>query len=728
VSIFFRLYAMIATEHMSVQECSVLAGRSTKPAAQTTDQSSPNQRPEQQTRSLLGALDFYGGLLGPQLPKDDRFTLDHSLVEEYRHKQAPFGFNGLGEVVYLRTYARDRSDGRSEVWIDTVERVVNGVFEILQHHAVNRLHGTWDPEKARERAKDMFHRIFDMKFLPPGRGLWAMGAPVVTKKGLAAALCNCAFVSTASLSSDRLRPFLFLMDASMLGVGVGFDTAGAGSFVIVGPDLTQPPSTLIIPDDREGWVESLKRLLQSYFFGTPSVDFDYSHIREIGAKLQTFGGTSSGPGPLKNLHSQIHNLLDDERGKPISVTTITDIMNLIGVCVVAGNIRRSAEIALGQPDCEEFLDLKNYTINPQRQAYGWASNNSIFANIGMDYSDVCTRISTNGEPGFAWLSNMQAFSRMDGKADNRDTRVLGGDPCLESSFESMELCSLVETFPDKHDTFEDFKRTLSSALLFAKTVTLLPLHWRESNEIWMRNRRLGCSVSGIAQFIAHRGLDELKDWLEHGYEALRDCDRQISEWLCVRESIKLTSVKPSGTISLLAGATPGIHYPESRYYIRRLRIARDSPLLDRIVRAGYHVEPCAVSPNLTAIVEFPVAAGEDLRTTRDMTMWEQLSLAAFMQRYWADNQVSATVTFDPATEGPHLAHALEYFQFQLKGISFLPRFSDGTTAYKQMPYEGITEDQYLEALRKLHPNVSLSPTPKAVILEETPHIGCTNDP
>lgn len=203
--------------------------------------------------------------------------LNPALVEEYRHKQPPFGFNGLGEVVYLRTYARDKDNGQSEVWVDTVERVVKGVFEVLQHHIVNKLHCTWDTQKvfdqynlsvhpkciswqAQEHSEDMFRRIFEMKFLPPGRGLWAMGAPVITKKvdaflhsciparnnsfqGFAAALNNCAFVSTANLDKNRVHPFTFLMDASMLGVGVGFDTAGAGSFVIPGPDTTKQTYT-----------------------------------------------------------------------------------------------------------------------------------------------------------------------------------------------------------------------------------------------------------------------------------------------------------------------------------------------------------------------------------------------------------------------------------------------------------------------------------------------------
>lgn len=671
---------------------------------------------------------FYGGLLGSQL--SEKFTLSNDLVEEYRNKIAPFGFNGLGEVVYLRTYAREIESGprtgECEVWVDTVERVVNGVFEILQHYIVNKLHCTWDIQKAKELSEDMFKRMFEMKFLPPGRGLWAMGSPVITKKGFAAALNNCAFVSTGDLVNDRIYPFTFLMDASMLGVGVGFDTTGANSFVINGPDTSLPILTYVIPDDREGWVESIKLLLHGYFNYSNDIVFDYSKIREMGQKLKTFGGISSGPGPLITLHKNIRKILDTEKGKPISVTCITDIMNMIGVCVISGSIRRTAEISFGQADCKEFLNLKNYEVNPQRMEHGWASNNSIFAHIGMDYADVCDHVRLNGEPGFAWLQNMKSYSRMNGDPDNKDIRVSGGNPCLEQSLESMELCCLVETFPNKHNSLEDFQATLKAAFLFAKTVTLLPLHWQKSNEIMMRNRRIGCSVSGIAQFITDHGLNTLKEWLETGYDTLKVIDKEISEWLCIRQSIKMTSVKPSGTVSLLAGATPGIHYPESKYYIRRVRMPRGSYLLERLIKAGYHVEPCCMSAETTVVVEFPVCAGSEIRTTRDVTMWEQLSLAAFMQRYWADNQVSATITFDPETEGSHIANALNYFQYQLKGISFLPRLTDNSI-YKQIPYEGISKDQYYIIYSKINKRVSLSTGAEVIATDEANMTYCDGD-
>jgi hypothetical protein len=155
----------------------------------------------------------------------------------------------------------------------------------------------------------------------------------------------------------------------------------------------------------------------------------------------------------------------------------------------------------------------------------------------------------------------------------------------------------------------------------------------------------------------------------------------------------MTSVKPSGTVSLLAGATPGMHFPESRFYIRRMRLANNSPLIEPLKSANYHIEPCVGSEETTVVVEIPIDVGEGIRTVNDVSMWEQLSLAANMQRWWADNHVSCTITFNPVTEGHHIASALDYFQYQLKGISFLPKCDFG--AYPQMPYEEITEEQYL---------------------------------
>ena len=628
----------------------------------------------------------------------EKFKLSENFVSKYKRKKAPFGFNGLGELVYMRTYSRIKDDGKNERWWETVQRVVEGTYSMQKNHIDNYQLG-WNAWQAQKSAQEMYDRIFNMKFLPPGRGLWAMGTPITEEKGLYAALNNCAFVSTKTLKEDYSKPFCFLMDASMLGVGVGFDTKGAGEIVVKGVNKTRNKEVFEIPDTREGWVESLRLLLESYFHGTSAIQFDYSKIRQAGEPIKGFGGVSSGPEPLKEVHDDIKKVLESNSGEPITVTTIVDIMNLIGKCVVAGNVRRTAEIVFGDPDSEEYLDLKNYKVNPHREMYGWTSNNSIFAELGMDYTEAAKRIVDNGEPGFAWLDNMRHYSRMKNGGDNKDHRVAGGNPCLEQSLESYELCCLVETFPSNHDSLEDYQRTLKYAYLYAKSVTLGRTHWSDTNRVMLRNRRIGCSVSGVAQFVTNRGLDEFKNWLENGYDTIQEWDKMYSDWFAIPRSIKTTSVKPSGTVSLLAGATPGLHYPESRFYIRRVRLSNHSELLEPLQKAGYKLEPAFGSEDTTMVVEVPVDVGEGIRTASELSIWEQFSLAAFMQRHWADNQVSCTVTFEPETEANEIAPALNYFQYHLKGISLLPRHDYG--AYKQMPYEAIDEKEYNKQVKKL---------------------------
>jgi adenosylcobalamin-dependent ribonucleoside-triphosphate reductase len=613
-----------------------------------------------------------------------RRLLSPEFLGLYKHLPPKFGYNGLGEIVYRKSYSRMLPDGNHEVWADTVARVVEGTFRLARSYRDLE----WQPQ-----AQAMYDLMFNFKFLPPGRGLWAMGSPITDEKHLYAALNNCAFVSTQDLGvTDPTRPFAFLMDASMLGVGVGFDTKGAGKLFINEP--IKSAKVFKVPDTREGWVESLQELLSSYFKPSQlTVEFDYSLVRPAGVPLKVFGGISSGPDPLKSLHTDIRQVLGAKVGETLGMRGIVDIMNLIGRTVVAGNIRRSAEIAFGAAGDEEFLHLKDYNRNPERAAYGWTSNNTVLAEQGMDYRFIADCILKNGEPGLAWLENMQAYSRMGEAPDYKDYRALGGNPCLEQTLESYELCCLVEVFPASHDSLEEFLHTLKYAYMYAKIVSLGPTHWPESNEVMSRNRRIGCSLTGIAQFVGDRGLKELKLWCETGYSAIARYDAELSKLFGVPESIKRTSVKPSGTVSLLAGATPGIHFPLARNYIRRVRVAEsDTELLEKLRKEGYEIEDEVQSRSNAKVVSVPIKLSANVKTLNEASMYEQLSLAAFMQKYWADNQVSCTVSFNPETEGPHIASALEYFQFQLKGVSFLPKVP--SIPYPQMPYEEITDAEY----------------------------------
>ena len=650
------------------------------------------------------------------------FKLKDSFVDKYKNVEPDFGFNGLGKIAYLRTYSRLKTDGTNERWFETARRVVEGTYTIQKEH-IEKYGLGWSDRKGQASAEEMYDRLFKMKFLPAGRGLWGMGTNLVHKKKLYAALASCAFYSTKDIDKEPTRPFEFMMDMSMLGVGVGFDTKGEGKLTIKEP---KGMFNYTIPDTREGWVESLKLLLDAYLKGLALPTFDYSVIRPFGSIISTFGGTASGPDPLRDLHEDVQKRLKEKTGKKISITDIVDIMNWIGRCVVAGNVRRTAQISLGPNDNEEYLSLKDYQWNgteyvgpkAHRASYGWTSNNSILAETGMDYSKIAKQISTNGEPGLIWLKNAQDYGRMIDPPNFKDKRAEGTNPCGEQTLESGELCCLVETFITRADSLEDYKRTLKFAYLYAKTVTLGNTHWFETNRVMLRNRRIGTSVSGIAQFVDKRGLEELKTWLDQGYNTIQYYDEVYSDWLAIPHSIKTTSIKPSGTVSLLAGVTPGVHYPESEYYIRRIRLKKDSDLIAPLEDAGYLVESDTTDPS-SLVVEIPVHI-EGVRTNRQVGIWEKVSLAAFIQRYWADNQVSCTVSFSEH-ERTEIANVLNYHQYGLKGISFLPILEQ--TKYSQMPYEEISKEQYEATVKKLK-KIKLRGD---IAVDATPELYCDGD-
>ena len=551
----------------------------------------------------------------------------------------------------------------------------------------------WNDQKAQRTAKDAYDRLFNLKWTPPGRGLWMMGTEFVQKR-TAAGLFNCAFRSTKELPTHGGYLFSWMMDALMLGIGVGFDTLGAGTVTIKQPIYTEDIHT--IADSREGWVRSVNILLNGFFFGDEVPKFDYSAIRGPGTEIKGFGGTASGPAPLIELHDHLKELYTDRVGSPITSVDIVDTENLIGRCVVAGNVRRSAALALGQYDDMDYLTMKN--DQEKLGHHRWGSNNSFHAVVGMDYTWHAEQSQRNGEPGYIWLDNARTRGRFADPPRDDDKNVMGFNPCVEQQLEDAELCCLVETFPAKHDTYEDYLATLKIAYLYGKTVTLANTHWAETNAKMLKNRRIGLSQSGVVQAFNKFGRREVLKWCDDAYAHVKDLDDEYSNWLCIPKSVRMTSIKPSGTVSLLNGSTPGIHYPEDEYYIRRIRFAADSQLLPALEAAGYKIEPDHYSPN-TMCVEFPVHEEHFIKGKREVTMWEQLEIAAQYQHYWADNSVSVTVTFK-GEEAGDLKTALEMYESRLKAVSFL-RYQE--TGYVQAPYEPITKEQYEEMSANITP-------------------------
>ena len=630
------------------------------------------------------------------------FRLSEDFVNKYNNVPAPFGFsdagsNSLGEITFIRTYSRVKEDGTKERWHEVCRRVIEGMYSVQKNHAKdNRL--PWNDNKAQKSAQEAFQRMFELKWTPPGRGLWAFGTPMTMEKRNSASLQNCAMVSTRDI--DRNDPgalFAWVMDALMLGIGVGFDTLGQDKQMsIYAP--TEPASIYEIPDTREGWVESVRLLVNSFLRqNQPIQEFNYDLIRPLGAPIKGFGGVASGPAPLIDLHTRIRNVIGSRAGELLDSRAIVDIVNLIGTCVVSGNVRRSATLALGTPEDDGFINLKNPEVFPERNSYdpkkpGWAwmSNNSISATVGTKYEDYVDLIADNGEPGFIWLDVARDYGRLKDAPDYKDSRIMGFNPCAEQPLESYELCTLVEVHLNRHDSKEDFLKTLKFAYLYGKTVTLMPTHWQQTNGIMQRNRRIGTSLTGIASFADNSGLPALREWMDEGYQKIRHYDHKYSEWLCVRESVRVTTVKPSGSVSLLSGATPGVHWgPGGEFYLRAIRFGNTDPMLHLFKAAGYKIEDDLVSAN-TSVVYFPVASGHK-RAEKQVSLFEKIGLAATAQKYWSDNGVSVTLSFDKETEKQFVAPALNMYEGQLKAVSFLPM---GNKTYPQQPYSEISREEY----------------------------------
>ena len=667
-----------------------------------------------------------------------KYAVSQDVKNKLKSLTPEFGFDGFGEVTYYRTYSRLMGDGSQEEWADTVIRVVEGVLSIRKDWYIK--HGLpVNNEELDRYAKRLCDAIFHMRMLPPGRGLWAMGTNFVFEKG-SMALNNCAAVEITELSKD----LNWAMDALMCGVGVGFGVFRENKRKLYTPNH-KCIHTFRIPDTREGWAESLKVLLESYEKGSNYVKFIYDDIRPLGAPIRGFGGKASGPDPLIKLHNRTRSICDRYVSGEINWTRLcADLANSIGSCVVAGNVRRSAEILLGHITDTDFINLKNYdkisdhiiiendvyqcteyhkyNINDKsqmnqywirvrsattadlrnysspvhgqfydgRSAIGWMSNNTVRLEKKSDFRDIpkiAKLVALNGEPGIVNMVNMQEHARF---GDLKEDKASLANPCAEICLESYELCNLAEVFPTRCKNKKEFYEALELATFYCTNVSLLPTHRSETNEVVNRNHRIGVSISGIADWFDHYGAADCIPMLRKGYKIVKRINEKLAKEAGVQPSIRVTTVKPSGSISQLAGVSSGMHFPTFQYAVRRIRIAKESEIAPVLIAANVPWEFDVTSDN-TYVFEFPIDQGKT-RHAEQVSAWEQFSLLSTLQREWADNMVSCTIYFDPETERNQLEHMLGQFSPTIKSVSMLPHSKQGS--YQQMPYEGISKEEY----------------------------------
>jgi hypothetical protein len=498
------------------------------------------------------------------------------------------------------------------------------------------------------------------------------------------------------------------MNFLMLGAGVGYR--------ILPSDLEKLPpvkhaviarketndAEYIVPDSREGWIKLLGRVLKAHFYSGD--DFTYSCVllRSKGAPIKGFGGTASGPDVLCSGIKKISGVLNNRAGMNLRPVDALDIMNLIGQIVVSGNVRRSAQLALG--DCKdlEYMRAKRWDLGdiPNWRCY---SNNSVVCD---DIEDILSNdefwdaYRGNGEPyGLINLKLSRTCGRL-GETNYPDPDVAGYNPCAEQGLCNGEVCCLAEIYlPNITSQDELNKVSIYLYRMCKHSLALKCTDSKETEDIVHKNMRIGIGITGYLQ-----ATDEQRGWMSPCYENLRKFDVDYSMKHGFPVSIKLTTCKPSGTLSLLGGTTSGVHPGFARHYIRRIRIASESNLISLVRKHGYHIEYVknfdGTDDPSTMVIQFPYELPESTVLAEDCTAIDQLEWVKKMQSDWSDNSVSVTVYYRKE-ELPSIKEWLRAnFNNSVKSVSFLLHSDHG---FKQAPLEKISKEQYDEMVSKTIP-------------------------
>lgn len=659
-----------------------------------------------------------------KLNKNDYFKLNKETKKYILN--TPCEMDLLGQFVFYRTYSRITKNGEQESWNDVVIRVIEGIMTIRKNwYYMNNLE--WDEEKWQTFAKDMADYLLKLKWCPPGRGLWAMGTEHMYTKG-SACLFNCGAVGTKNLKES----VVWAMNSLMLGIGVGFELSDFWYYRKENnkvPEhertseiyISNPPDNSIInivdyvvEDSREGWVDSIRAIFDCYLENTPDsgryIVYDYSKVRPAGLPIKGFGGISSGPEPLRVLHEQLREYLNtfitSKRSQEDYTMFAANCINSLGVAVVSGNVRRSAEILLGDIHDDTFLNLKNLDVYPDRGNICYMSNNSVRLTCKNDLEQlykVIPRIIDNGEPGLINMYNVEKYKRMGEIQDTWDenkgiSHNICTNPCGEIPLNYFELCNLSEVNICKCDNYEEYINACKFACFYCSTVNLLKTADAKTNNIIQKNRRIGVSMSGICDFIDNHSIVEWIDWMKKGYDEIKKFNKILADEAGIPASIALTTIKPSGTTSNLSNVSPGIHPRLFKQYIRRVRVSKKcTKLIEVLINANIPYENDIYSDD-TYVFSIPVKSNCQ-RSQKDYSIWEQMNHIVLAQKYFVDNMISVTVTFSKE-EASMLKNCIENYISEIKGVSFLPQF---TEFYKQPPYEEISEEAYNDMINAIKP-------------------------
>ena len=594
------------------------------------------------------------------------------------------------QFIHTSRYARFIDDEkRRESWPETVNRYVDFVSDNLDSNFKYKL----NPKIKSE----LTNSILSLQVMPSMRALMTAG-PALDRDHTAG--YNCSYIPI-----DHVRSFDEVMYILLCGTGVGFsvERSNIEKLPVIAEEFEDTDTIIVVQDSKAGWAKSFRELVAVLYSGqVPKIDV--SRVRPAGSRLKTFGGRASGPQPLINLFEFTIKTFKNAIGRKLNSLECHDIVCKVGEVVVVGGVRRSALISLsnlqddrmrGAKTGQWWQDEGQRALSNNSAAYTSKPDMSVFINEWKSLYD-----SKSGERG---IFNRQAAKNKAAENGRRDSEWdFGTNPCSEIILRPYQFCNLTEVVIRATDSEKDLLAKVRAATIlgtFQSTFTdfkYLRKQWIQNTE---EERLLGVSLTGIMDNKLTSNPN--KEFLMRLRKEAVDTNKEFSKKLGIPQSTAITCVKPSGTVSQLVDSASGIHSRHSQYYIRTVRGDKKDPLTTLMIEKGMPHEPDITKPDSVVVFSFPMKAPEGCITRNDLTAINQLETWLMYQRYWCEHKPSCTVSVREHEWLEVGAWVYEHFD-EISGVSFLPHSEH---VYQQAPYQDITKEEYLDAIKLMPQHV-----------------------
>ena len=594
------------------------------------------------------------------------------------------------EFIHLSRYSRWLPEKeRRETWDETVGRY----FDFFKEH-LNDLHEYKLTDKLK---KELEEAVLSQKIMPSMRCLMTAGE-ALKRENIAG--YNCSYIAV-----DRPQAFDEILYVLMNGTGVGFSVERqyVNELPYVANEFFESDIVINVADSKLGWAKAFKELVGLLYVGQIP-RWDMSKVRPAGSVLKTFGGRASGPEPLENLFNFSVTTFQGAAGRKLSSLEAHDIVCKIAEVVVVGGVRRSALISLSNLSDDRMRAAKSgqwWNTEPQRAL---ANNSACYTekpDVGV-FMDEWKSLyeSKSGERGIFNRRSAVVMAEKNGRR-NTEGYNFGTNPCSEIILRDREFCNLSEVVVRVTDTRESLLEKVRLATILGTFQSTL-VNFKYVSSTWRKNceeeRLLGVSLTGImdCQYtnVKKNGLEDLLEELKA--EAVKT-NKEFAQKIGINQSVAVTCVKPSGTVSQLVDAASGIHARHNPYYIRTVRGDNKDPLTRMMQDAGFPVEDDVMNPSNTSVFSFPMKVDNSAVFRTEKSAIEQLELWLTYQKHWCEHKPSVTISVKEDEWFEVGAWVYKHFDY-MSGVSFLP-FSDHT--YKQAPYQDIQKEEYEVLLSKM---------------------------